>query len=275
MYGRSRICRSRHFSYIRFTKLTTGTRYSSAGAICYQSIFKMVNNLIHTCLLLLLLFAGMGSAQAQFTFDHSNYQKGRGFVTDVTGRKPDAANYDRVTDGSPWWYDYFIPADLADGKGGVYKNIPVKIDLLADKVFYKDSTGALFELMTPIKYLRAFLPGSPDTLKLVHAKYYPNNNDRSITGWMQLQVLGEAVLLQDLNKVMNENKAFSSAVADYTISNQLNWVVALDGQLYKIKKTKELQQLLAQRKPAMQQFVVKQKGFDDQVYELVKAFNRM
>lgn len=235
----------------------------------------MVNNLIHPFLLLLFLFAGMSSGQAQFTFDHGNYQKGRGFVTDVTGRKPDDANYDRVTEGSPWWHDFFMPADLADGKGGVYKNIPVKIDLLADKVFYKDSAGALFELLTPIKYLRAYPPAGNDTLKLVHTSYYPNNHDRSITGWMQLQVLGEAVLLQDLNKVMNENKAFSSAVADYTISNQLYWVVALNGQLYKIKKMKELQQLLAQRKPAMQQYTVKQKGFDAQVVELVTAFNRM
>ena len=223
----------------------------------------------------LLLLAGSTSAWAQFTFDHSNYQKGSGFVTDVTGRKPDAAAYDRVTHGSPWWYDYFIPADLADGKGGVYKNIPVKIDLLADKVYYQDSAGALFEMLTPIKYLRALVPGSSDTLKMVHTQYYDSNRDNSIAGWMQLVIYGEATLLQKKGKVINENKGFSSAVADYTISNQLTWVVALAGQLYKIKKTKELQALLAARKPAMQAYTPTQKGTDAQVKELVTAFNRM
>ncbi len=223
----------------------------------------------------LLLLAGSTRAWAQFTFDHSNYQKGRGFVTDVTGRKPDAADYDRVTHGSPWWRDYFMPADLADGKGGVYNKIPIKIDLLADKVFYKDSTGALFELLTPVKYLRAFAPGSSDTLKMVHSKYYDSNMDPGIAGWMQLQILGEATLLQKTGKVINENKGFSSAVADYTISNQLTWVVALDGQLYKIKKTKELQALLESRKPAMQAYTPTQKGLDAQVQELVLAFNGM
>ena len=222
---------------------------------------------------LLMLWAG--TARAQFTFDHSNYQKGRGFVTDVTGRKPDAGDYDRITDGSPWWYDFFMPADLADGKGGVYKNIPVKIDLLADKIFYKDSTGNLFELLTPIKYLRAFLPGSTDTLRMVHADYYTQNTDRNITGWMQLIEPGEAALLKDLNKAMNENKPFGSAVTEYIVSNQVNWVVALKGQLYKLKKTKELQQLLAGQKPAMELYRVTQKAFVAQLQELVMAYNRM
>jgi hypothetical protein len=224
---------------------------------------------------LLLLFAGMGRAFAQFTFDHSNYQKGRGFVTDVTGRKPDAAAYDLVTHGSPWLRDFFMPADLADGKGGVYKNIPVKIDLLADKVFYKDTSGAMFELLTPIKYLRVFVPGNSDTLKMVHTQYYDSNSDNSIAGWMQLYIYGEATLLQKTGKVMNENKGFSSAVADYTISNQLTWVVAVSGQLYKIKKIRELQELLAARKPALQAYTPAQKGLDAQVKELVVAYNRL
>jgi hypothetical protein len=226
-------------------------------------------------LLLPLLLAANSRVQAQFTFDHSNYQKGRGFVTDVTGRKPDAGNYDRVTDGSPWWYDIFMPADLADGKGGVYKNIPVKIDLLADKVFYRDSAGALFELLTPVKYLRAFPPGSADTLKLVRAEYYPDSPDRSITGWMQLLVLGDAMLLKDLNRSISENTPFGSAVTEYIISSQENWVVALNGQLYKVKKTKELQQLLAGHKPGMQQYRVTQKAFDAQVRELITVYNDM
>ncbi len=216
-----------------------------------------------------------GWLHAQFTFDHGNFQKGRGFITAVDGRKPDTAVYEQITSGSPWWYDFFIPADLADGEGRVYEKVPVKIDLLADKVYYKDSSGALFELLTPIKYLRAWLPGKPDTLKMVHSRYYTLHTDRSLSGWMELHLLGEATLLRHPGKKMQEQKGFSSAVADYTVETQPVWLVALDFHLYPVKKAKDLQQLLARYKPALGAYTPAQKGLEAQAKELVTAFNRL
>jgi hypothetical protein len=51
---------------------------------------------------LLLLLAGSSSVQAQFTFKHSNYQKGSGFVTDVTGHRPDANKGAGTANGLYW-----------------------------------------------------------------------------------------------------------------------------------------------------------------------------
>lgn len=214
-------------------------------------------------------------AAAQFTLDHSNYSKGTGFVTDVTGRRPNDKAYDRIIDGSPWWFDYFMEADLAGENGTLYRNIPVKIDLLADKVFYRDATGATMELLTPVRYLLARPPGGSDTLKLVRAAYFTAQQNGGITGWLQLHIEGEATLLQQMGKQMQENKPLGSATTEYSIANRYTWVVLLDGSLVPVKKVKDLQELLAKRKPALLTYKGKQKGFDAQVKELVLAYNRM
>lgn len=220
----------------------------------------------------LLLCTG---AAAQFTLDHSNYKKGVGFVTDVSGRPADPKAYDRISDGSPWWYDFFIPADLAGQDGRIYRSIPVKVDLLAGKVYYLDGAGATMELMTPVLYLHAVPPGHTDTLKLVRTTFFAGVKFPETGGWLQLHIRGEATLLRQLGKQMQENKGFGSATTEYSIANRYEWLVLLEGSLVRVKKVKELQEMLGKRKPALLKYSGQQKGFDAQVQELVQAYNHM
>jgi hypothetical protein len=206
-----------------------------------------------------------------FVLNNDNFNQDLAMLT----YKPlsnNANRYEKISEGSPWLRKYWCTAYMTDGKGNTYQPLPVKIDLVADKLLYLDK-GMEMELVTPIMYLTAIDSLTNDTLKMVRADYY-NLNDESIKGWLQVEAMGKAILLQDLNKSLFENKAYNSAVADLQVLDNNAWIIFLDGKAHRIKKIKEAENLLIAINPSLKGFKYAEKGLGLQLRELVMAFNR-
>jgi hypothetical protein len=228
---------------------------------------------VHTILTTFCLLAISPFVHAQnFILSNNNFNQE---VAMLTYRPPSTAanKYEKVSEGSPWLRKYWCTAYMTDGNGNTYKPLPVKIDLVEDKLLYLDKKGIEMELVTPIVYLTAIDSLTKDTLRMVRADYY-KLNDENIKGWLQAEAIGKAILLLDLNKSLFENKAFNSAVTDLHVLDNNVWIIFLDGKAHRIKKIKEAESLLVAANPTLKNFRYNEKGLGQQLRELVLAFNR-
>lgn len=227
---------------------------------------------VHTILAIFCLLAISPLVQSQnFVLNNDNYNQDLAMLT-YKPLSTNANRYENVSEGTPWLRRYWCKAYLTDGKGNTYLPLQVKIDLVADQLLYLDK-GMEMELITPIMYLTAIDSLTNDTLKLVRADYY-KLNDESIKGWLQVEAMGKAILLQDLNKSLFQNKAYNSAVADLQVLDNNAWIVFWDGTAHRIKKIKEAENLLIAINPSLKSFKYTEKGLGPQLRELVMAFNR-
>jgi hypothetical protein len=227
---------------------------------------------VHSIFTIFCLLAISPFVQSQnFVLNNNNFNQDIAMLT----YKPistTANRYEKVSEGSPWLRNYWCTAYITDGKGNTYLPVLIKIDLVADRLLYLDK-GAEMELVTPVMYLTAIDSLTNDSLKMVRADYYKLNNE-SVKGWLQVEAMGKAILLQDLNKSLFENKAYNSAVTDLQVLDKNSWIILLDGTAYQIKKIKEGENLLLAGNPSLQNFRYTQKGLGPQLRELVMAFNR-
>jgi hypothetical protein len=228
---------------------------------------------LHIILSVISLLAFSTCTPAQnFALNMNNFNVDIALIT-FKPSTTSANKYEKVSEGSPWLRKYWCEAYMTDGKGNTYKPVPIKIDLVADKLLYLDK-GAEMELVTPIMYLSAIDSLTRDTLKMVRADYYQLNND-DIKGWLQVEAMGKAILLQDLNRTLFENKAYNSAVVDLQIQENNNWIILLDSTAHRIKKIKEAESLLITSNPLLKNIKYKEKGLGSQLVELVNAFNQL
>ncbi len=226
----------------------------------------------HTIFSIIFTLATSSFVQAQnFVLNNNNMNQDIALLT----YKPlgtTASKYEKVSEGSPWLRKYWCSAYMTDGKGNTYNLLPIKIDLVDDKLLYLDK-GNEMELVTPIMYLTAIDSLTRDTLKMVRADYY-QLNDENIKGWLQVEAMGRAILLQDLNKTLFENKAYNSAVVDLQVLDNNAWIIFLEGTAHRIRKIKEAENLLMTSNPSLKNFKYKEKGLGAQLRELVLAFNQ-
>lgn len=226
----------------------------------------------HTIFSIIFTLAASSFVQAQnFVLNNNNFNQDIALLT-YKPMSTSASKYEKVSEGSPWLRKYWCSAYMTDGKGNTYNPLPIKIDLVDDKLLYLDK-GNEMELVTPIMYLTAIDSLTRDTLKMVRAEYY-HLNDENIKGWLQVEAMGKAILLQDLNKTLFENKAYNSAVADLQVLDNNSWIIFLEGTAHRIKKIKEAENLLMASNPSLKNFKYKEKGLGAQLRELVLAFNR-
>ncbi len=227
---------------------------------------------IQAILSIIMVLGTTAISRAQnFVLNFNNFNQE---IAMLTYRSVDTkvGKYEKVSEGSPWLRSYWCNAYMTDAEGNTYKPIMIKIDLVADKLLYLDK-GNEMELVTPIMYLTAIDSLTRDTLKMVRAEYY-QLNDENIRGWLQVEAIGRAILLQDLNRTLFENKAYNSAVVDLQVQENNNWIILLDGTAYRIKKIKEAESLLMASNPLLKSIKYKEKGLGPQLRELVMEFNR-
>jgi hypothetical protein len=179
--------------------------------------------------------------------------------------------YENLSSGSPWLLNYWCPAVLTDKMGQSYWGAAFKVDLVADKLIYTDK-GKDLEVLIPIQTMTLIDSLTRDSIKLARPEYF-KIADANLSGWLQVYETGKAVLMHDLNKSLEETKAYGSSAKEYNVNDNFIWIIVLDGTVYRIKKLKEAETILGKNNPKLQGISYTTKGLGPQLQELVRAFN--
>ncbi len=228
--------------------------------------------LFYLCSFLLIASIGRG----QFTPGNQTGQGNRtGLMGDIKGNPIKYDNYADVTTGSPFLFEDYRMGTLNNGSGLAYPPLMLKVDLVADKVYYLNEAGQPMELASPVMYLKFNDKIAGKDVELLKAFYFTNYSKEGLKGWLQIHENGKAMLLEPKERNMRKSIPYGTAVADVRIDQKGGWVIAVDKEVLLVKKYKDAAEMLEKSNPAIKSFKPTQKALDAQLAELVRAFNQL
>lgn len=210
-------------------------------------------------LFFILVFASKCFSQGfpAFTSDASIVNPPLPFVFDGKG-KPLYWGASYIADGSPYFHDEYINADITSTTGIVYKNVKVKFNLSENQLQYlgQDSTEMVSE--TPVRSIEFFVM-TADSLKktkLISNTGILNSKDAII---FEVIDSGKISLLKKITiNYRDETKYGSTNTTRTFIRKENEFYLLIDADYKKIIKTKSFfSQTLNDKKNEIDTFITK------------------
>ena len=196
-----------------------------------------------------------------------NFQNSSFFYV-VNGSPVSLAKYVKVVEGSPFFSDDWMKGRVVLSLGKEYDNLLLKLDLLANELYYKDPSG--HEMVATSTLQQVILVDTTKNLfyTFVYSDAIPVNGTRTDKGWYQVVANGKATLYKQFAKTINEIKPYGSATVEQSIYTTSNFFVLYNDRFTRIKKLKDLSDILADKKTLLQQYITagKLNGKKDEDY---------
>ena len=182
------------------------------------------------------------------------------FITDQQGNpvlKTTAYNMD----GSPYFSDYFSPADINCSNGKTYRDVSARINLLTKEVEYKTTGDSIFITVLHVKSI--FFKSIPDrndgpafTATFTSVGEFVNDPGAAV---YQVVEPGKIALAKKIDVTFHDHKLFGDASITRTFDWQENLYAILPGnQVKKMEKGKDFMlDLLSDKKQAVDDFIAK------------------
>ena len=182
------------------------------------------------------------------------------FITDQQGN-PVLRTTAYTMDGSPYFSEYFSPADISCSNGKTYRDVSARINLLTKEVEYKTANDSIF--ITVLHVRSIFFKRIPDrndgpafTATFTSVGEFLNDPGSAV---YQVLEPGKIALAKKIDVTYHDHKLFGDASITRTFDWQENLYAILPGnQVKKMEKGKDfLLDLLSDKKQAMDDFIVK------------------
>jgi len=185
--------------------------------------------------------------------------------------------YAKVVTGSPYFRDSWMRGMVILTKGAAYDSILFRLDLLDNSLHYLDPRGTELIATSPVKTV--ILTDSVTGMKYTfdNSAYIPATN-KIETGWYLLLADGQTALYKRIKRVLNETLPYGSATTEQTIDGSEEYYIFSASVFTRIKKIKEIPELLTDKKEALNKYISSKKltGRSDTDYsELVEYYNTL
>jgi len=184
------------------------------------------------------------------------------YVFTVAGTPFVNAKFSKVVDGSPFFNEKMMRGAIILSEGKEYRNILVRLNLLESQVNYIDEKQIEMIATTPISEVVLW-----DTINNNHHRFvfsnYIETTDKIEEGFYELLQAGKAQLFKQYKKNLLESKPYGSATIEQSIKTEFRYFVLFSGKTVKIKKIKDLTDLLNDKKNEIQKFVEDKKTTKD------------
>ncbi|MBL7739985.1 MAG: hypothetical protein JNK14_12270 [Chitinophagaceae bacterium] len=195
----------------------------------------------------------------------------------VGGEPVSRAKYVRVVAGTPYFSEHFMKGKLAMGDGRMYDSLQLKLDMVDHTLLFIGKDGSELVATTSVKGVTLTDSLTGRQHHFIHSSYLPlaKNMDK---GWYEILASGHAILYKYIRKEIKENKPYGSATTEQTIEHTGEYYVFHQNNFRRVKKIKELPEILAGKKEELSNYAGQKKwtGKSDEDYaELVTFFNKL
>jgi len=169
-------------------------------------------------------------------------------------RPIDALTFGNIAEGSLFFRDAWMPATLEDAKGNLYREVPVKLDLLDHRLYFLDRDGAVKEMMSSLEKItiRDSASGRVHVFLLVEGLAKAKTN--SVAVWCEALETGKALLLKKTTKTQTESIPYGGNLKTIFIRDAVFYYVKVEGRLYPVKREKDLEEILSKTVPSIRDF---------------------
>ena len=150
----------------------------------------------------------------------------------------------------------------------------LKLDLLKNELHYLDPSGK--EMIATIPLQQVILIDTVHNLNyiFINSFFIPATNLDAENGWYQLLDNGRAGIYKKLTKVITETRPYGSATTEQVIITSSRYFIIYNNQLIRIKKFKDLPDILTDKKTELHSFIKTNKltGKSDEDYNMVMTY---
>ena len=146
----------------------------------------------------------------------------------------------RVTSGSAFFQDQFLPATLYDATGSRYKAGAVRLNLLDNQINYKDGNGTEMVTTTPIKRVVLEDKDAGKTYTFVAGDQLNMPDKSSGAAWVQVLVNKQVSLVLWQKKSIHKSITYAQATQDEDIPTVNLYYVKMNGAFSEVKSFQDL-----------------------------------
>src|SRR5688572_18807463 len=184
---------------------------------------------IFLCLIIVFWMSPLAAQIAVSSNNSALYNSG-GREFPFSGAAPVSnTKYVDLKEGSPFFNENWTNSKLVSQDGRVYQDVSVKLNLMDNKVHYKDSSGKELVIGTPLREVH-LQQGSNASLLFINGSLLPGNKQ----GLYQLLVNDTLSLAKGFTKVFEQHTSYGSAT-EYSIKTQESYLAYLQDKEFVIK----------------------------------------
>jgi len=195
------------------------------------------------------------------------------YIYTVAGTPFVNAKFARVVEGTPFFNEKMMKGAIILSEGKEYKNILVRINLLETQVNYMDNKNVELVASSPIKEVVLWDTVNNKDYRFVSYNYIISD-EKPEKGYYELLQTGTIELYKQHKKLLSEFRPYGSATEEQRIHTQSNYFLLKNRQWTKVKKLKDLVELLNNKSAEIKQYMASNRISDDNQanYEKVVAY---
>ncbi|ANE49897.1 hypothetical protein [Flavisolibacter tropicus] len=170
-------------------------------------------------------------------------RKNSDFLPTLTGASLGKSKPINIVEGTPFFQNEWAKSKLFTPDGFLIHNIPTKINLLENSVYYLDSNGKEAVVITPLSEIILEQTGKPTPAHFIDGHLLPNPKK----GWYQLLVNDTISLVKGVRKYYEERIPYGGS-PEYRLINQESYFVYFFYQEYYVNKPSDFTRILPSRK---------------------------
>jgi hypothetical protein len=240
----------------------------------YRKLFAMKYSII----IIFLTLQVSGNAQVKVVnLDKEDPNRAGNSTFFMAGGIPvSSAKYVRVVSGTPYFSESWMKGKAILSGGKICDSLRLRVDLLANELQYKSNDGAEMVASTPLRSIILTDSVAGKEHFFVYSEFMSPAPPEA--GWYQLLTAGNATLYKRINKKVMESKAYGSSLTEQNIVTTEQYYVLTNGVYTKIKKMKELPEVLANKSTDLSSYISSRKlsGKSEQDFiDVVAQYNTL
>jgi hypothetical protein len=200
------------------------------------------------------------------------------FLTSVNGEPFSTTKYAEVVSGSAFFSEKWMKGTGLLSNGQVFKAVPLRLNLLENRVHYKEENGQEMIANSPIHELKLTDTSSGETYSFVYSSFLSANQHSQPDCWLIPLQTGHIGLYKQIYKSISETLPYGSATAEQRIKTVTRYFLLKENEFKSIGKWQDLTELLSERKAEVQEYLrlnkLKGKSESDHI-SVVKFYNEL
>lgn len=203
----------------------------------------------------LLATVAFSQQKVDVSTNYVNVSTGR-FFQDAQGVRILAnTKYYRPVQGSPFFSDAWMKGSAALTPEREYQNLWLRLDLLSNKLHFRDIRGEEMICTTPVYSLTMKDSATGEVHSFVHSAFLHAAADLKPQAWLELLADGKAQLFCHHKKTMTETQPYGSATLEQRFFTFDVFYLVLNGHMQRVKKAKDIVAVLSDKKTELEEWM--------------------
>lgn len=198
-------------------------------------------------------------------------------IADQMNARPkpiETRTFGNLQEGSFFFKDEWLPATISAGNGRFFRQIPVKLDLSEQHLYFLDKNGVVKELVDPLELLQINDSATGKNYVFKQVAALPGQVSKSPHIWCEVLQSGSATLLKKTNKIVSESIPYGTGQKTISVRDAFTYYLEINGEIVLVKREKDLRQILGKNLPAIASFEPEGKGKEEQWTSITAFFNK-